>query len=117
MLNDCTCLGHNLTFQCVVTGRGSTIWQGSAFNCSSGIQLRHTLFQSGSPTGECNGGTIIAQGISASDLHCYTSQLIVSVTPSLNRKMIACVYDNGVNATFVGNYEVTITTGIIIIIM
>ena len=48
-VSGCACPGDTLTYECTVVGAGSTIWTGSAFNCSNSnymILLLHNRFSS-----------------------------------------------------------------------
>lgn len=109
--NNCICPGYTLIFaECTVDGGpgDSTVWKGSAFDCSSNdIPLVHSRFAS-SPkaAGECNNGSIEAHGLRVQD-NCYTSQLNISVTPNLIGKTIKCVHDNLTAEIVVGTLRVT----------
>ena len=101
-------------FECTISGGsgGSTVWQGSAFDCArNAILLRHSQFESQTAIGECNNGAITGRGIHNTILNnAFTSQLNVSVTTSLQGKTIECVYDNGTTTT-IGSSSIIITTG------
>ena len=79
LINDCPCPGHNITFECTVTGGGMTVWQGSSvFNCPNNnneimIILHHINFDS-SVIVVCNDGAIIVENLRV-DGNSYTSQL------------------------------------------
>ena len=110
--NQCTCPNNVLTYECTVTGPGSTVWKGSAFECTSGeIVLQHNLFdQMPAAAGVCNGGLFVAYGIRVAN-NSYTSQLNVTVSHSTAGKTIQCAYDNGQHETIIGTDTVSITTG------
>ena len=101
---DCTCPGGIVTYNCNITGRGFTIWRGSAFDCEeSRIILRHASFsQSGGTTGRCSDGAIIAHslGMINNNLNksIYMSQLIVNLNGPSGSNIIGqtvnCVYRN-----------------------
>ena len=86
---NCACPGEELTFTCTLVGGGITVWSGTAFNCSSGTNdtsLSHSRFMD--PEGiskSCNGGAIVARSVGVTD-DCYTSQLSVQVSSSLNNE-------------------------------
>ena len=99
-----------LTFKCSVMGRpvGSTIWRGSAFNCSrEGVVLLHRLFTSESDVHQmCNNGFIVGRGL-RSENGCYTSQLNVTVTPDMIGKSIECVHNNITSVATVGSRNIS----------
>ena len=100
-----------MVYECVTEGPGSTRWNGSAFNCTSGqIRLRHSQFDSGEATGECNKGNITARGIRRNNMM-YTSELYITMSHSLMGKTIQCLYHNGIYPTEVGVH--TIMLGIV----
>ena len=117
LLNDCTCsmAGHTLTYECVVVGGGTTVWQGSALNCLSDTRflLRHSQFDSGITDKECNNGSIVARSVRVVD-DSYISQLNVTVRPEMNNKTVECLYDDGTMTALIGISTVTITTGTVV---
>ena len=113
----CTCQGHNVTFTCTIVGGGSTIWKGSAFDCPSAsdssdnqILLFHSRFGSEqNPTGSCNNAKI--QGMGVSNVNgIFTSQLIVTITPSVIGKEVQCVHENTIAEIPIGSGNITATT-------
>ena len=117
LLSDCVCPGHELRLQCTIVGPGFTIWKGSAFNCSPDeIQLRHSQFESGSATGGCNNGRIIARGInktSDSDGDKFISQLTIQlgVNDSLDGRTVECVHGNLTHRIIINTYTIHYTKG------
>ena len=113
--SDCVCPENLIIYQCSIVGAGTTVWQGTAFQCSGlnrHISLRHSKFNtSEKPFGECNNGAITARAIGVVDNN-YTSQLNVTVSPELNNKTVECVYDNGTEE-IVGSDILSLTTGIL----
>ena len=109
----CLCPGYTVTYQCSIVGGGTTVWQGTAFQCSGlnrHLSLRHSKFNvSVKPYGGCNNGAIIAHAIGVVDNH-YTSQLNVTLSPEMNNRTVECVYDNGTE-TIVGSAVLAFTTG------
>ena len=101
----CICPGDTLTYECVVIGSqlSTTVWRGTAFECTSGeISLLHSSYAESSVLrayGECNNGSIIAQGLSIADNMCYTSQLNITVSAYVIGKSIECHYDDSNTAT------------------
>ena len=93
---------------------GSTVWRGSAFNCTNDeIVLQHKRFSSDSENGvhACNNGLITAQSLTVDEeQRVYTSQLSVNVTDDLIGKSIECVHDNVSNSTIVGSLNITNST-------
>ena len=101
-MSGCVCPGDTLIYECTVMGRGSTVWTGTAFNCSSSnneILLLHTHFSSiEGDYGLCNNGAIVGQSLGVEGNN-YTSQLNVTVTPDIAGKIVECFYDDGCTAT------------------
>ena len=93
----CACPGSVLTFSCTTVGLGTTIWTGTAFDCSNTgnqITLHNIQFASGT-FGTCNDGRISARGIKVeSDGDRHTSQLNVTVLSALNETSIECQYND-----------------------
>ena len=114
----CTCPGYDVSFTCIIPGGGNTIWKGSAFDCPSSsdsnnnqILLLHSRFGTDrNPTGSCNDGGIQGGGVSAVGGR-FTSQLIVTITPSVVGKEVQCVHDNTSAEILIGNDSITVTTG------
>ena len=99
-------------------GIGSTVWQGSAFECLGShneIVLRHSLYNSSSVTysnrsNSCNNGgvIIVAQIIGVSE-NTYTSKVTISdkaKQSSFIGKTVECFYDNGATAKVVVRYNI-----------
>ena len=111
----CACLGHPLIFQCSTVGGGTTVWQGSAFNCplsSDEIHLLHSQFQSRNAVGNCNGGAIIGQALRIEEPDCFVSQLtITNITMSFNGKRVECLHDNGRATNIIDMTEITVIYG------
>ena len=91
--------GRTVRYQCTVRDPtnppiGSTIWIGSAFNCSSsytpGISLLHSQFGSG-VSSWC--GDLIAMSVGVNGME-YTSSLTLNATTELNEKMINCTFSS-----------------------
>lgn len=114
LLNDCTCIGYPLEFECVAIGPGATIWQGSALNCPSSlnkIQLYHSRFTSGRASGSCNSGNIVARALDT-DGGRYRSLLnIHNLTPEMIGTTVECLYDNGTHIHSINNITIVVTTG------
>ena len=93
------CPGEVVNYTCTIvdtTGNppiGSTFWRGTAFNCPGSqdeISLRHSSFNtSNGATGTCNNGAITAESVGVVD-NCYTSRLMVTVSPALNETTVEC---------------------------
>ena len=117
--NDSVCPGDILTFECTVigSGGGSTVYkfQNSAFDstmCNTDdIVLLHSRFNSSdsadSKNKSCTIGnrTVAIHGQSVRIVNgSYISQLKITLSPSLYRSTIDCVYDNGSMEISVGSY-------------
>ena len=87
----CVCPDDVLSFTCTAVGSGSTIWNGTAFECTGNeIILRHSAFNGmDGISGECNNRAIIARSLSVDDMS-YTSQLNVTVSDGIHNKSVAC---------------------------
>ena len=112
-LNDCTCPGHDQTFECTVVGEGATIWKGTAFDCTgtdNEIVLLHAS-SSSSPL-QCNDGAIQGRIVRTIN-NTYTSQLTVAVTNELLGRSINCIHDSisSDSTIIIGSTPLTITTG------
>ena len=90
------CPGEVVNYTCPVvdaTGNppiGSSLWRGTAFNCLGSqdeISLRHSSFSGAS--GTCTNGAITAESVGVVD-NCYTSRLMVTVSPALNETTVEC---------------------------
>lgn len=95
-----------LVFECNVTGNGSTVWKGTAFECSpsvNAITLLHSRFNSSNATGSCNNGAVVARGQHGSERGWYISQLKILTSTSISeRATVECVYDNGTSEIGIG---------------
>ena len=86
--------GEVVNYTCTVVdnaGTLNTFWRGTAFNCpatTNVIPLTHVLFNSGI-SGTCTDGAITAESVGVVD-NCYTSRLMVTVTPALNGTTVEC---------------------------
>ena len=93
---NCVCPEETLTYTCNIVGGGNTLWGGTAFTCpstSNEIILRHSQFSEGH-AGSCSNGALMARSIGVTNTNCYTSQLQVFVTISLNNTTIQCTHDS-----------------------
>ena len=107
------CPGEVVNYTCTIVDTsnppiGSSVWRGTAFNCPvvfNGISLRHSSFStSGGATGTCASGAITAESVGVVD-NCYTSRLMVTVSPALNETTVECTL-SGVR--FVGSRTILI---------
>ena len=118
LISNCTCLGGNLTYNCIINGNGFTIWQGSAFNCSSNndkFTLRHSSFRDEGTQGNCNDGGIEARSLGVSMDSVYTSQVNVTVTIDLIDETIECAHSlDGSTPTSIASSVIKITSGMYI---
>ena len=111
----CACSGDVLTFECTVVDIGSTVWEGSAFECDGTnydfIALRHSEFNtSEKPQGVCNNGGIFARAIGVVNNR-YTSQLMLTMSPEINNRTVECVHDHNLTSTVVDSATILLATG------
>ena len=102
---NCACPGEVLTYTCSIAGGGTTLWRGSAFDCSSTsneIRLRHSTFSTDGTSGSCNDEAMWARSIGLTNTNCYTSELRVTVSTSFNDRSIECAYNSGTDETTIG---------------
>ena len=115
-INDCTCQGHDVTYECTVFGKGATIWKGTAFDCSltnNELAIFHTInFTSQRPL-PCNNGAIVGRAVKVEN-GSYTSQITIRVSDEVNGTTVVCAHDNGTLSTEIGSAILNITTGIAI---
>ena len=80
---------------------GTTVWTGSAFDCTGGeISLLHYLYNFSSLSyprayGVCNKGSIVARSLRVENDIYFISQLNISVSADVIGKSIECIYDDG----------------------
>lgn len=114
---DCgTCLGHQLLYECITVGTGTTVWKGSAFQCpdnGNNILLSHRHFSSLGIMDTCNNGAIVGQSIRVAN-NSYISRLNVTVDASMDGQTIKCFYNNGSREIEIGLDTITIRAGIVL---
>ena len=84
----CACPGDSLTYTCTVVGGIVTLW--------ISIALIHSQFGDGTPTGECDVGSIRGRGVSVvndTGVNCYISELSFNASSDLNGKTVECIRD------------------------
>ena len=97
-------------YTCIVVGDGATLWGGTAFNCTNTANqtiLRHSQYATGI-SGECNNGAIMARSVTKKG-NCYTSELSVNISATLNNKTITCVHNKGLKT--IGTSLLTVISG------
>ena len=109
----CACPGEVLTIECAIIGGGSTLWEGTAFQCESihnnFIALRHSQFSaSEKPQESCNNGAIVASAIRVVN-NTYISQLNVTVSLEMNNTTVECVHDYNLTSTIVKSILVIVS--------
>ena len=112
-MSECFCLEQTLSYECTTEGPISTVWQGTAFQCvGNKIVLRHSQFTAPQgTTGECDSNSIMIIGRSLRvEGDCYTSQLNVTVGPSLNNQTVECAYSGG-GTSLIGSSIIDISRG------
>ena len=98
----CLTEGTRVIYECAVKdniGHGSTVWQGSAFTCSSGqVLLDHSDYsQPGGVNGTC--GDLFAESVAVNGSE-YTSRLTVMITWELDGETINCILDRNNDIKF-----------------
>ena len=85
--------GRTVSYECTVTDPldppvASTVWQGSAFTCSSSkISFLHSSFEPNGVSGSCGDLSAMSVGVNGNE---YTSRLTLTATTELNRRNINC---------------------------
>ena len=74
--------------------------------------MSHSQFTSGTRD-ECNNGAIVGRSLSVIDDNCYTSQLSVITTVSMDGETVQCVHNNRSRDTLIGTRIIDIITGIL----
>ena len=108
-VNDCTCQGYNVTYECTVYGGGATVWKGTAFDCS----LRDDeflIFQTSQSVHTCSNGAITGRVVRTEN-DSYTSQLNVYINDSEVNATVVCAHDTGTESIEIGSAILNITTG------
>ena len=112
-VNGCICEGHNVTYECTVSGNGATIWTGTAFDCAS-ANNELIIFHSTNDTSEmstyCNNEAITVHAIRAEN-NSYTSQITIQISDEFNGTTVICAHDNGTDTVEIGSAILNITTG------
>ena len=105
----CACPGDVLTYTCNIAGGGTTIWDGTAFDCRlNAILLRHSQFALESrASGSCNDDAIVARSIGVNNF-CYISELNVTVSSSLHSKTIQCTHNSGVGEMIIDTSTIAV---------
>ena len=120
VVSECTCPGRELRLQCTVVGGFSTIWTGTAFNCSgrgNQIHLSHARFGSGGAIDICNSGMITGRILNRTfdgPNSIYTSQLTINLpllndtNNTLDGRTVECAYISD-TIDVVGNHAIAYT--------
>ena len=107
------CFGDTEVLECSVKGNGSTVWTGSAFNCSSEIVLLHSQYNSSGVSHNCSDGhvQVYAKSLNVKG-HIFTSQISVTVTSAYasSTLTINCTYDDGLGERVVKIYSIIVET-------
>ena len=115
---DCVCPGYAVEFKCTVIGSGSTVWKGTAFQCSDSdgsLILRHSHFVNRTDDKVCNDGAVVARPLQIIENFpqtYYMSQLRLTIGLETNNKSVQCAHDNGTEENVVGTITVSITSGL-----
>ena len=89
-VNDCTCQGYNLVYECSVTGGQATVWTGTIFDCSSSnneVVIFHSINSTLEGPQVCNNRDITGRVIRDAN-GIYTFQLTVRVSAEINGSTI-----------------------------
>ncbi len=93
----CILEGSTVSYECTVNdddGERSTIWQGSAFNCSSSvINLAHPRYVSSGDSETCGDLSGMSVRVSGNN---FTSRLTLTATVGLNGTTIECTLSDTV---------------------
>ena len=108
--NDCICPGENLVFECNVTGNGSTVFEGSFFECSNEVILLHSRYVNGT-TAMCNNQLLALSNGVVNNTYISRLQLRLSDYTNIG-KTVTCIHDNGKEASVIGNYKIPNSTAI-----
>ena len=119
--SDCMCPGQSITYECtVVVAHGVfTIWTGSIMEAGCEIILINSQQASEFLHQQrvCNGGAVVGRGVEVHD-NCYTSQVTVLLTSDLDHRTIQCSSaDTGDSTITIGEAQILLTTGIIILVI
>ena len=113
IVNDCTCQGHNVMYECTVFGSGATIWKGTAFDCSltnDEFAIFHSINYTSEKPKTCNNGAITGHAVKVEN-GSYISQLTVQISDELNGTTVVCAHDDGTSSTEIGSAMLNITRG------
>lgn len=105
--SSCECPDYSITYECTVVGGVSTVWQGSAVDCTNEIVLLHSRFMSGGDVRECNDGAIIGRSTAVENNDWFTSQLTVRISSTSVGKTILCSCDDGTSEHVVKSFMIT----------
>ena len=107
-LNSCTYEGYNQVYECRITGSGTLVWSGSAFDCPA--RGNEIALVRGS-SNNCNDGAIVGHFIRAENSTYIISQLTVSVSAGMVGLSISCYRDSTLGDNLIGSTSLTLTTG------
>ena len=114
----CLCPGESLTYECTVMGEpdgpGSTVWMGSAFDCTSReISLFHNKYEAMEGiSGTCGGimgrseSVVNVTNDDNSTTYYYISQLTVPIDSSITGQTIECLYYDSDRSSLVGTAKI-----------
>ena len=108
------CNGKVLTLSCNVSRNGTTVWNGTAFDCPSTndhILFVSEIFNSSRPVNKSCGDDVIARVVSADDYIYRTELNFTANSPSSNGKQVTiqCGYDDGVMVEVITTYTFEIS--------
>ena len=93
VVSPCTCLGHQVIYECTVSGSGATTWGGTALEeCPQGnILLRHSEYSEGLVINKTCGSNGVISGSAFSEGNgTYTSKLYLYVSNNTVGDTIEC---------------------------
>lgn len=111
MITQCTCPGYSVIYECTVAGElGATIWTGTAIDCQETSVITFIHLRRFTDIRGCNNGAIIGHGIRVEPPR-YTSQLSITIESSMEGDIVECIYNDGMDASLIGNSTIAITSG------
>ena len=100
----CVCPGEQIIYECTAVGGSFTVWDASFLEPDCRIEFSHFQFMNQSMI-DCNNQAVVAEATEVNS-NCYTSQLVVSVTPNLNNGTINCSVDYVQNVTLINTMTI-----------
>ena len=110
--SQCICPGDILTYECTIEGdSGVTLWTGTLFDCpqtENRLVFVHRRFVNTTRT--CNNEAIVGRAVRVEGSN-YTSQVNITVDPSMNGESVTCLSNVDFSNMLIGNSTIMLTTG------